>query len=235
MYSDLADVYHEIFPLNQSFLKFIPDYLGKPGTKVLDLGCGPGDYVNELSSVYDVTGIDLNAEMINLAKTRNKGTFYRLSFEQIDKLGIDYGCVYCIGNSLSYLPTDSMNIFFKTVSRLLRTSGYFILQVVNWDKYRLTGTVDFNVNTLSDGRTFHRRYEPSGKDAVLFKTELREDGEVSGAWSDSLYPKYMGALVSGLTASGMVVDEQFGNFEKKPFIPAASPATIVVARKPDTL
>ena len=59
MYDQIADIYLEIFPLNQEFLAFIPEYLGKPGAKVLDLGCGPGDYVDTLSnSGYQATGVD---------------------------------------------------------------------------------------------------------------------------------------------------------------------------------
>ena len=107
MYSDIADVYHEIFPLNRAFLEFIPEYLGEPGTNVLDLGCGPGDYVDEVSSTHDGTGIDLNTDMIRMAKARNRGTFYRLSFTQIDRLDGNFGCVWCIGNSLSYLPRET--------------------------------------------------------------------------------------------------------------------------------
>ena len=232
MYSDIADVYHEIFPLNRAFLEFIPDYLGEPGTKVLDIGCGPGDYVNELSSTHDAVGIDLNTEMIRMAKERNRGTFYRLSFTQMDQLDGKFGCAWCIGNSLSYLPPDAMETFLQEVSRLLVPSAYFVLQVVNWDKYRLTGTADFDVKTLSDGRTFHRCYDFFGDDAVRFKTEVKRDGKVEGAWSDPLYAKYMEALSEGLTASGMDVMGKFGNFEKKPFDPASSPATVVVARKP---
>ena len=30
MYNDIVSFYHEIFPLNQAFLAFIPPYLGTP-------------------------------------------------------------------------------------------------------------------------------------------------------------------------------------------------------------
>jgi len=74
MYNDIVDIYNEIFPLNTAFLEFIPVYLGGPGSKVIDLGCGPGDYVNELSqSQYDVTGIDSSSEMIRRAQTGKNG------------------------------------------------------------------------------------------------------------------------------------------------------------------
>ena len=48
MYNQIADIYLEIFPLNQAILNLYPYYLGRPGAKVLDLGCGPGDYVDAL-------------------------------------------------------------------------------------------------------------------------------------------------------------------------------------------
>ena len=233
MYSEIADVYNEIFPLNHAFLNFIRGYLGKPGTKVLDIACGPGDYVNELSPGYDATGIDRNAGMIHLAKKRNKGTFQQMSFAQIDRLEGHFQCAYCIGNSLSYLPANDTQAFVKSVFRLLNPAGAFILQVVNWDKYRLTGTADFDIKKLSDGRTFHRSYEPSDNDVILFKTELRVGEEVSGAWSDPLYPKYMGDLVSGFKEAGFVLIDKFGDFEKSPFVPQTSPATVIVTSKPD--
>ena len=69
MYNDIVDIYDEIFPLNTAFPKFIPEYLGSPGSRVLDLRCGPGDYVNELSqSQYQVTGIDSSSEMVRRAQ-----------------------------------------------------------------------------------------------------------------------------------------------------------------------
>ena len=111
MYNEIADIYLEIFPINQAFLSFILEYLGKPGSKVLDLGCGPGDYVDALSrSGYRVTGIDNSSVMITLAQANKQGSFYNYSFTEIDQLeGAQKGefdCVYCIGNSLSYLQND---------------------------------------------------------------------------------------------------------------------------------
>ncbi|MFO7965447.1 MAG: class I SAM-dependent methyltransferase [Desulfobacterales bacterium] len=232
MYSEIADVYLEIFPLNHAFLVFITEYLGEPGTRVLDLGCGPGDYVDALASRYEAVGIDNNPEMIKTAVQRNRGTFHQLSFTQIDRLNGGFSCAYCIGNSLSYLQPEMMTDFYRTLYRLLDTGAYFIVQVVNWDKYRLTENVDFDVKHLSDGRTFHRAYEAAEDDAVVFKTCLKKGETVIGEWSDMLHPKYMADMVSGLTASGMAVVDRFGDFKKNPFDPASSPAAVLTARKP---
>ena len=163
MYNDIVEIYDEIFPLNRAFLEFIPAYLGSPGSKILDLGCGPGDYVDHFArSQYDATGIDSSSGMIKHAQMHNQGTFLHLSFTEIHELEEPFDCIYCIGNSLSYLPMNSMRAFLEDISKLLSESGYFLLQVVNWDKYRHTGSSDFPVKTLNDGRTFHRRYERTG-------------------------------------------------------------------------
>jgi len=232
MYNDIVDIYNEIFPLNSAFLKFIPPYLGSSGSKVLDLGCGPGDYVNELSqSQYNVTGIDNSSEMIRRAPTGKKGAFFNFSFTEISKLDGQFDFAYCIGNSLSYLPMNLIKKFLKDITQLLSDKGYFLVQVVNWDKFRQTGSMEFPVKTLADGRTFHRRYEHTEKSTVIFHTELRKDGDIINSWPDSLYPIYLDKFRQDIAESGMTIVDVFGDYDKSPFDPLSSPATILVAQK----
>jgi cyclopropane fatty-acyl-phospholipid synthase-like methyltransferase len=232
MYNDIVDIYNEIFPLNHAFLKFIPTYLGSPGSRVLDLGCGPGEYVDELyQSHYDVTGIDSSSEMIRYAQKAKKGAFFNFSFTEIRNLDGRFDCAFCIGNSLSYLPENRLKGFFKEIKELLNDNGYLLIQVVNWDKYRQTGTMEFPLKTLADGRTFHRGYERTGKSTVIFQTEIRKDGNILNSWSDPLYPKYVDNVRQDMTDSKMTIVDVFGDFEKSPFDPSSSPATILVAQK----
>ena len=232
MYNDIVGIYNEIFPLNHAFLEFVPPYLGSPGSKVLDLGCGPGDYVDELSqSLYDVTGIDSSAEMIKRAQKDKQGEFYNYSFTEIHKLEGPFDFAYCIGNSLSYLPHNLMTHFFKDINQLLNNKGYLLIQVVNWDKYRQTGSMDFPVIALTDGKTFHRAYEHSDKSSVIFQTALKKDEVNLVSWSDALYPKYSDNLTQEIAESGMTVVDVFGDFEKSPFDPLSSPAIILVTQK----
>ena len=118
MYNDIADIYLEIFPLNQAFLGFLADYLGNPGSAVLDLGCGPGDYVDVLSHLgYRSVGIDSSTVMIKRAQEERQGTFLNLTFSEINQLQGDFECVYCIGNSLSYLQPNDLPAFYQEVFR----------------------------------------------------------------------------------------------------------------------
>jgi SAM-dependent methyltransferase len=235
MYNDIISFYDEIFPLNQQFLSFIQGYLGSPGSRVLDLGCGPGEYVNRLSQLgYKATGIDSSSEMIRQAQSRLRGRFFNLSFIDIHQLDSGYDCVFSMGNSLSYLDNQLMGKFFEDLHALLGESGNFVMQVVNWDRYRAIGASDFPVKTLSGGRTFHRRYEDvPGEGVVIFHTEVRGGEGVLGAWSDPLYPKLAEELRSSAHVAGLRRIEVLGDFKGSPFDPLASPATVLVASKGD--
>ena len=232
MYNDIADIYLEIFPINQEFLDFLPDYLGYPGSAVLDLGCGPGDYVDYLSrSGYRSVGIDSSAVMIKQAQEKRQGTFFNLSFGEINQLHGDFDCVYCVGNSLSYLQPNDQPAFYQGVLRLMKPCGIFILQVVNWDKNRTTRSSDFPVNLLSEGRTFHRHYEWIDDSQVIFHTEIRKDDKTQNSWADSLYPKYHQAVMADMHSAGLDVVAQFGDYKHSPFDSVSSPALILVAKK----
>ena len=232
MYSHIADVYHEIFPLNATFINFVKPYLGPPGSRILDLGCGPGDYIHKFSENYEGMGIDANAEMIKLAKSKNKGRFFQMPFEEIDQLEGLFSCIFCIGNSLSYLSNESTIEFFQNINRLINpVNGYFILQVVNWDRYKNTGNMDFPVKALEDGRTFHRSYTPRDENAVFFQTRIQDKEKILGSWSDTLFPKVSTQLASDMTTSRLEVLSLFGDFKKSAFNASTSPAIIVVSRK----
>ena len=232
MYDDIADIYLEIFPINQAFLAFIPEFLGKPGATVLDLGCGPGNYVDTLTRAgFQATGIDNSARMIAEAQTHKQGTFFQLSFTELDRLSGNFDCLYCVGNSLSYLAAKAMPSFLAEVGRLLNPGGNFVIQVVNWDKFRKTGASDFPVHPLSKGRTFHRRYESIDTSQVIFHTEIRKANHVLGSWAAPLFPKYQEAIVADLHRAGLKVNGQFGDYQKSPFNPLASPALILTASK----
>lgn len=232
MYNDIADIYLEIFPPNQAFLSFLLDFIGEPGSTVLDLGCGPGDYVDYLSrSGYPTTGIDSSKVMIAQSRANKQGIFHELSFTEIDQLNGSFNCIYCVGNSLSYLPEDALSRFLQDVHTLLKTSGFFVLQVVNWDRLCLTMSSDFPINEISAGRTFHRQYEWINRSKVIFHTELRKGEDVLGSWADPLFTKYSERLITELQAAGLTISGQYGDYAKAPYDPTSSPALILAAQK----
>jgi len=229
MYDDIVDVYDEIFPLNQAFFGFLKGHLGEIGSRVLDLGCGPGDYVGLLSDEgYDAVGIDSSVGMVEAAKAKHAGQFYPYSFTEIGKLDGSFDCIYCVGNSLSYLPNELLSTFMEDITRLLKGGGRFILQVVNWDRFVGMGRIDFDVKALSDGRTFHRGYEPQEDRTVIFHTSIQKDGNLMFEWADNLHPKTLSLLKDAILESGLDLDGVYGNYDKTDFDLESSPALILV-------
>jgi len=232
MYDEITNIYQQIFPLNQAFLQFLSTYLKKCPSALLDLGCGPGDYVHALSQAgHHVVGIDNSAQMIYWAKQHNKGTFFHLSFSEIGNLKERFDCIYCIGNSLSYLPYTATHKFLQDVFNLLNYAGVFLLQLVNWDKYRLSGSMDFPIQYLADGRGFQRTYEPLPDSSVLFKTSIQKDGQILQTWSDQLFPRYADSFPKEIEKSSLRINGIYGDFQRNPFDPSTSPALIITAEK----
>ena len=231
MYDDIVGIYAQIFPLNQVLLDFLHKYLPEGGGRVLDLGCGPGEMVGHLASEgYHAVGIDRSEGMISAAKARHEGIFYPYGFNEIHQLQSPFNFIYCVGNSLSYLPNNQFDDFMAKISGLLLDGGTFLVQVVNWDRFLGQGQFDFEVKPLSDGRSFHRRYEPGEGGTVLFHTWLQLGKQVLGEWIDLLYPKTSEFLQEAVSGAGMSPLRMYGNFESDGFDPKESPALIMTAR-----
>ena len=91
--------------------------------------------------------------------------------------------------------------------------------------------MDFSVETLDDGCTFHRAYEDTGQSTVVFHTAIKKDDKILNSWSDTLYPKYLNDMKQHITETGMTMVDVFGDFAKSPFEAQSSPATIMVIQK----
>ena len=232
MYNDIVEIYDQIFPINVNFLLFLQDYLPNDAGQVLDLGCGPGDVVDILTREgFYAVGIDNSEKMIAYAKTTQEGIFYPYGFDEINRLEGQFDFVYCVGNSFSYLPNDKLDEFLVNIVSLLSEGGLFLIQVVNWDRFIGSREINFAVKTISDGRTFHRKYEEGEGGTVIFRTALKIKDQVIQEWQDVLYPKTRPILEKHTASSGLFIEAIYGDYNKEHFNPESSPALILVVKK----
>lgn len=100
------------------------------GSRILDLGCGPGLYTKRLSdSGYDVTGIDWSRRSIAYAKEQDSKTEYIY----LDYLKMNYSeafdaitLIYCDYGAL--IP-DERKMLLSKIHRALKPNGLFIFDV----------------------------------------------------------------------------------------------------------
>lgn len=100
----------------------LSDNIGSDAKSVLDVGCGTGTFLGILSERLSekavLTGIDLSAEMINLArKTVERARFYQGDAENLPFESNSFEVVTCSHSFHHYPePQKAMNEFFRVTA-----------------------------------------------------------------------------------------------------------------------
>lgn len=128
---------YEIFSSRQDFKKesdFITKVVKKfkksKGNSLLNVGCGTGTHDKFLKKYFDVTGIDLNKKMLELAKKKNPELIYKIEDMKSFSFNRRFDVITALTGVMSY------NYFYKELKKTL-TNLYSHLEkggilVFNW-------------------------------------------------------------------------------------------------------
>lgn len=113
--------------------EILESHLGTKNGSILELGCGTGIHAEHLSNMgFDVTGVDLSAKMIDVARSRtSKKLNAKLGFEIGDvrsaRLNSKFDSIISLFHVASY-QTSNIDILsmFETASLHLKDGGIFI-------------------------------------------------------------------------------------------------------------
>jgi SAM-dependent methyltransferase len=234
-YANLAARYDDIFPAEPEIAAFIKKCMGSR-KRILDIACGTGSYALELSSLgFEVTGIDLDCEMISRAKGKDPAggaRFLRADMtDGIDSFSAAFEGIYCIGNSLPHLPSreDVTRALTAWISWLL-PDGVLLIQTVNFDRFRPDGETELPP-VKTDDIIFTRRYASSKKGKVSFVATLDISGEPRLENSVDLLILDHRSLVDAIQAAGFGDLELFGSYAGDEFDPSSSFLTICRAKR----
>ncbi|WP_239254262.1 class I SAM-dependent DNA methyltransferase [Listeria ilorinensis] len=121
--------------LYEEWLAFTLSLLKKTEGRVLDLGCGTGEFLLRMTlSGFETTGLDLSSEMLQVAERK---------FQQIDlniplfeqnmasfQLAEKFDVITCFCDSLNYLEkTEDVEGTFQQVYKHLEKDGQFLFDV----------------------------------------------------------------------------------------------------------
>lgn len=229
MYETMSLVYDRLFPMQPQTLSFLRHHL--PSGPLLDVGCGTGSYAIALAAERDVTAIDADPSMIDVARTKFGAD--RVEFRIADMTTLTdratYHGIYVIGNTLVH--HDSIAGIQETLMRLhaaLCSGGSLVIQIINYDRIRLHGIRTLATIDRGDLR-MHRSYRVMGE-KVRFTTVLEQKTHKMEGSVD-LIGLGSKQLVEMLRACGFTDLETFGSFAGEPFQSASSYHLIAVATK----
>lgn len=116
-------------------LKTLNKYGIKKGGRGIDLGCGTGWYLKNISEYgYNMLGVDSSALLIHEAMNINRGNNVQLHVSDILKLKYpadSFDFAYCI-NSLHHLHDDTeLDKAFSEIHRVLNKDGLLIIHELN--------------------------------------------------------------------------------------------------------
>jgi SAM-dependent methyltransferase len=232
-YSDFAEHYEAIFPFREPVYDFLRQRIGRAGGRILDIGCGTGHYCGRLAADgYAATGIDLDPKMIQVARDRYPGaTFQQLDMRDIGRLSETFAAAFCIGNTLAHLPRADYPAFLGSLAGLLAPGARWIFQVMNWDYILDRGGYSFKPRGLGAEVVFERAYEDLSEARVRFGTRLLSQGREVFQGETWLYPVRAQAYRRLHEAAGFAQREHLGDFDGRPFTPAADSASLFVFEK----
>ena len=107
----------------------------KSGQKILEVGCGWGGMAFEIARQKgcEVKGISLSKNQINYCKKKAKELKLdnQVSFELADYREVkgEYDRIYSVG-MFEHVGKKFYNVFFKSISKLLKNDGMFLLHTI---------------------------------------------------------------------------------------------------------
>lgn len=204
------------------YFNFVKDHA--VGNTLLEFACGTGDVLNMLAPTFDVTGIDIDPEMIeqvpvkfpHLADKVSVGDFLNYSSDQ------KFDTVACIGDSTNYILTpEDLQRFITT---MVGVSDHIIVDCHH--PYRL--------REFSDDY-----YEEGSTDAFDYAYQIEVNGEhlvhvinfLDGTF-DSIYQWVFDPhiLIDGFSAQGYHVSV-YTDYEHEGFLPEGEKIVLVATKE----
>lgn len=112
------------FVTRRKLIKFLLDTYVVKKSKVLDIGCGPGENMRSFTK-YDVIGFEKSDKFVKLGKNKGlkvvKGSFPNTPFKDSE-----FDCILCL-DVFEHIEDDKKGVY--EISRVLKDSGIAIISV----------------------------------------------------------------------------------------------------------
>lgn len=171
VYGEIAGVYEAFFPTLHRYEGRVERFLGETvaaGCRVLDVGCGPGQFTRELDPTVQVVGLDLSPEMLEQARRGRPSGEYRV-YSYRDPVPEDLGR-FDVGLAVGCLDfCDDLPRTLRHLSEALKLGGRLLLTVLE----RRPG--------LEGHEEARQRIQTAGPEVTLYFWSFEETARALGA------------------------------------------------------
>ena len=122
--------------------------------KVLDVACGTAEHDRYLSRKYNVNGLDINPDFINIGSQKNpKGQYFIADMTNF-RFGNKFDIILCLFSSIGYVKTlDSLIKTLQCFKRHLNAGGVAVVEP--WftpEQWNTDGTVHMFTGESAEGK-----------------------------------------------------------------------------------
>lgn len=211
--------------------RIVNELVMPPSAKVLDLACGKGRHAKHLATKgFQVTGVDLSARNIGLAKLfeeRGHLRFHRHDMREALNYGqFDY--IFNLFTSFGYFATEAEHLqSLQNVSHALQAEGTFVLDFFNsnmvkahlpFEEIKEQSKIEFNIKKQAQnkrvvkGISFHHQLEKHYFEESVCLFDLQDFEHL-------------------FTQAGLKIVAKYGDYELGTYDALKSPRLILIARK----
>jgi SAM-dependent methyltransferase len=205
------------------------------GSSILDLGCGSGRHSRCLASMgFDVTGLDLSAESINLARQSECSNLHYRRQDMRQPFGTDtFHHVFNLFTSFGYFenPAEDLTVI-QNVANSLKEGGHLVLDYMN--VVHVQSRLKEEEAIERDG-VIYRLSRWADAKYISKRIAIIDDGRESQA-TRLVYTERVAKLTLAdfrflFDLCGLALEAVFGDYRLSPFSPQASPRLIMIAQK----
>lgn len=162
-----------------AFLDRMINKYGNKGKQLLDAGCGTGEHLVYLKRKYDVMGLDLHREMINVARKKLGNVELRQGDMRSFNLNKKYDVIICMFSSINYNRTRQDYLrTFRNFYRHLNKGGVVVGDLFTRDMFDPKGVFGYDLYEKGDlhvGRLYSTKLE--GNTGMFYFMYLVKDGK----------------------------------------------------------
>jgi len=161
--------------------KVVEEYKTSEGTDLLDVACGTGGHAQYLQNSFNIVGLDINPEMLEIARKK----LPEIEFVEGDMKKMDlqqkFDTIICLFSAINYHTTlDELEGTFKRFYNHLKSGGVLLFDLgfctENWEEGRMLVDAvvkgDLQLARISQSRLYNGVFNAN------FVFLVKEDGKM---------------------------------------------------------